>query len=308
MPDERKPGTFAALITAYKVSPEWAAMAESTRSDWTRYLAFVERAWGGIRVDGLLPKHVIDMRDAYADLPPAPPALLTRPLDEYASRPAAANNLLRALSAMIVWSVPRGWRPDNPCQHVPKLGGGEAYAPWSWEDIELFRTVADRRFVEAQTLALLTGQRQGDVLSMLRSKISNGMIAVRQEKTDRELWIPIHRDLQAMLSSMAATSVTVLSNSNGVPWTKDGFKTSWQKQMADERLARLRAKRLVFHGLRKSAVVFLLEAGCTDAEVASITGQSREMVEHYAKQVNQRKLAAAAILKWETSTNQSRVP
>jgi len=31
------------------------------------------------------------------------------------------------------------------------------------------------------------------------------------------------------------------------------------------------------------------------------TGQSREMVEHYARQVNQRRLAAAAILKWETA-------
>ena len=58
---------------------------------------------------------------------------------------------------------------------------------------------------------------------------------------------------------------------------------------------------LVFHGLRKSAVVFLLEAGCTDAEVSAITGQSRQMVEHYARQVNQRKLAASAILKWEAA-------
>ena len=61
------------------------------------------------------------------------------------------------------------------------------------------------------------------------------------------------------------------------------------------------AGRLVFHGLRKSAVVMLLEAGCTTAEVASITGQSYEMVEHYAKQVRQRKLAAAAIAKWENA-------
>jgi transposase len=53
--------------------------------------------------------------------------------------------------------------------------------------------------------------------------------------------------------------------------------------------------------LRKSAVVFLLEAGCTDAEVAAITGQSRDMVEHYARQVNQKRLAAAAILKWEAA-------
>jgi len=45
----------------------------------------------------------------------------------------------------------------------------------------------------------------------------------------------------------------------------------------------------------------LLEAGCTTAEVASITGQSFEMVKHYARQVSQRKLAAAAIAKWENA-------
>ena len=46
----------------------------------------------------------------------------------------------------------------------------------------------------------------------------------------------------------------------------------------------------------------LLEAGCTTAEVQAITGQSMQMVEHYAKQVNQKKLAASAILKWENAT------
>jgi hypothetical protein len=50
-------------------------------------------------------------------------------------------------------------------------------------------------------------------------------------------------------------------------------------------------------------VVTLLEAGCTDAEVAAITEQSRPMIEHYAKQVNQKKLAASAILKWERCGN-----
>jgi hypothetical protein len=66
-------------------------------------------------------------------------------------------------------------------------------------------------------------------------------------------------------------------------------------------MAVLHERRLVFHGLRKSAVVFLLEAGCTEAEAAAITGQSRDMFEHYAKQVNQKRLAAAAILKWEAA-------
>jgi hypothetical protein len=33
----------------------------------------------------------------------------------------------------------------------------------------------------------------------------------------------------------------------------------------------------------------------------AITGQSRDMVEHYAKQVNQKRLAAAAISKWKVA-------
>ena len=45
---------------------------------------------------------------------------------------------------------------------------------------------------------------------------------------------------------------------------------------------------LVFHGLRKSATVALLECGCTDEEVHSITGQSREMIVHYGQQVKRR--------------------
>jgi len=45
----------------------------------------------------------------------------------------------------------------------------------------------------------------------------------------------------------------------------------------------------------------LLEAGCTATAVATITGQSRAMIAHYPIQANQRKLARAAILKWEAA-------
>ncbi|MFM9943177.1 MAG: hypothetical protein ACKVP7_27220 [Hyphomicrobiaceae bacterium] len=48
-------------------------------------------------------------------------------------------------------------------------------------------------------------------------------------------------------------------------------------------------------------MAMLPEAVATDAEVAAVTGQSREMVEHDARQVSHKKLAAAAVLKWETA-------
>src|SRR5262249_24457319 len=93
----------------------------------------------------------------------------------------------------------------------------------------------------------------------------------------------------------------ILVSTRARPWTRDGFKASWAKELNKPEMAEIRRRRFVFHGLGKSAVVFLREAGCSDAETASITGQSRRIVEHYAKQVNQRRLAAPAILKWEAA-------
>jgi len=125
--------------------------------------------------------------------------------------------------------------------------------------------------------------------------ISGGLLAVKQGKTGKRLAIPLHKDLRAVLDTIPKRAVTILTSAEGTPWTPDGFQTSWRKH----RPAVVVEKGLVFHGLRKSAVVTLLEAGCTDAEVSAITGQSRAMVEHYARMVNQEKLARSAILRWE---------
>ena len=59
------------------------------------------------------------------------------------------------------------------------------------------------------------------------------------------------------------------------------------------------------HGLRKNAVNALLEAGCTIAEVSAITGQTHQVVEHYAAQVNRRKLGKSAIVKFERARDKS---
>jgi integrase len=293
-------GTFSALIHAYKASPEWRQLSPRTQTEWARHLDFVEAKWGALLVGGVEPKHVLSLRDMRADTP------------------ADANNMLRSLSAMLGWSALRGWRSTNPCLRVPKLKGGEGWAPWPWDAIQHFRAHGPAHLWEAAALALYTGQRQSDVLVMRWSDIDQGLIAVVQSKTSKKLWIPIHKELAALLAVLEARlrgklgkpgarldlrqyHEPILLSTRSTAWTRDGFKASWAKEVNEPDMAELRTRRLVFHGLRKSAVVFLLEAGCSDAEAAAITGQSRNIVEHYAKQVNQRRLAAAAILKWEAA-------
>ena len=276
-----KPGTFGALIAQYQASPEWNAMSSATRSDWSRYLRWIEKAWGPLSVRALEAKHVFKLRDTYAQVP------------------AAANNLLRCLSAMMSWCIPRGWRDSNPCVHVKKLKGGDGYAPWDSHDIDHFKANARSDLWQAAALALYSGQRLADVLKMRWDDIDKGLIAVTQNKTNKKLLIPMHGNLRSLLGEIPRRSVTILTSSRSKPWTVMGFKASWSTELNRPEMRMLRDKERVFHGLRKSAVVFLLEAGCTDAEVASITGQSRQMIEHYSRQVNQKKLAARAILKWE---------
>ncbi len=283
-PHKPRTGTMAALIADYRESPEWEELSAATRRDYARHLGEFERIWGNLKVAGIEPRHVLALRDTKT------------------ATPAAANALIRTLSAIISWSVPRSYRADNPCRHVRKLKIGQGYAPWSWDHIRHFEEhVSNPELWWAAALALYSGQRQADDLSMQWNDVAQGLIQVVQEKTGKKLWITMHKELREILAVIPKRATSILTSTRGTPWTGDGFRASWGKEMKRSCMKPLKEAGLVFHGLRKSAVVFLLEAGCTDAEVSAITGQSRQMVEHYARQVNQRKLAAAAVLKWEAA-------
>lgn len=285
-----KPSTVRALDRAWGgdpkngfagASPEWDALAPSTKKNWAHQRRQIVAVWGDLEVPGIAPKHVLALRD------------------KLAAKPGAANNLMRCLSSMLGWSVPREWRRDNPCREVKPLKGGDGYAPWPIEVIDAAERELKQRGRQdlwwAIALALYTGQRLNDCLTMKWSAVADGYVYVKQGKTGKELFIRTHRNLEAVLDTIPRRGDTILTSTKGRPWK--GFHASWQKY----RPTLAHSHGLVFHGLRKSAVVMLLEAGATEAETAAVTGQSLAMVAHYAKQVNQRHLASAAVLKWEAS-------
>jgi uncharacterized protein VirK/YbjX len=93
--------------------------------------------------------------------------------------------------------------------------------------------------------------------------------------------------------------IRILTGQRGLPLTIESLKTAWQRQHECIELVTGACHGLVPHGLRKSAVCFLLEAGCSEEEVEAITRQSREMIRHYALELKRHKLAERAIGKWE---------
>jgi integrase len=142
-------------------------------------------------------------------------------------------------------------------------------------------------------LAYYTGQRKGDVLTLRWNAIQDNVLAVKQRKTGKNLWIPLHPVLSEALDKIERIGVTIVSRQDGQPITEFGFNRNWRRQQA-----KLKLINRPFHGLRRNAVNALLEAGCTIPEVCSITGQSFEMVQHYAREVDNLRLAQTAMGRW----------
>ena len=143
---------FDDLITAYRIAPEFTKRAEATRRDYLRYLDIISRAWGTLLVSELRAKHVIKLRD------------------EWAETPVAANHLLSVLKTLVGWGIPREFSETNPCLFVPKLETDEEGAkPWPAWAYELINEHAREDMRRAVLLARHTGQRQADVIRMSRA-------------------------------------------------------------------------------------------------------------------------------------------
>ena len=143
----------------------------------------------------------------------------------------------------------------------------------------------DRELIKANPAAGVKELRTGD-----------GGIRVKQAKTGAELFIPIHPTLAAELAGVDKRGLAIVGRSDGRPYTDSGFNAIWRREKA-----RLGMGGVQFHGLRKNAVEALYEAQCTTQQVQAITGHaSLEMVAHYGKGANQKRLATQAMNRWKT--------
>lgn len=69
---------------------------------------------------------------------------------------------------------------------------------------------------------------------------------------------------------------------------------------------RFREERIVFHGLRKNAVISLLEVGYTETQVGAIVNMSEQMVRHYGREVSMQVLARDGMKLLESRWNEVR--
>lgn len=269
--------TIAAMVDAYFSSPKLSGLRPTTQREYLRDLREFQEEMGHLRPDDLKPHHLARLRD------------------NMAATPAKANKTLKVIGALYSWGREQGWvLQANPASGLGKLEVGE-HQPWPQEALDAFPDALPPALARCCLMGLYTGQRLGDVLAMRRSAVEGNGIWVKQEKTGKLLLIPLHSAIRELV---LRSPDVICPKPGGGAFTTDQFHAA---------LGRARAKlpedspllSVVFHGLRKNATVNLLEAGCSEAEVSSITGMSLAMVVHYGKGARQQHMAREAMKKLE---------
>lgn len=261
------------LIDLYQRAPDYRKLSDGSKRIYDIYLRDLERL-----------------------LPTAPVAEITRGdmrllVDGMAGTPGKANTFLGVCGALFKWGMHREYLKTNPCDGIERMEIGE-HEPWPEEILKAALAGTDDRVRRLTHLLYYTAQRINDALAMTWGDIDGDHLMVRQRKTGKVYRIPLHAALKAELATIPRSSLTIIAGSNG------SMHDTTARAVLKKFVAGFGLRR-VPHGLRKNAVIALLEAGCSVAETASISGQSLQMVEHYAKKRDQSKLASAAVLRWE---------
>ncbi|MBS1725015.1 MAG: tyrosine-type recombinase/integrase [Armatimonadetes bacterium] len=271
--------TFDALREKYFASPNFLKLAPSTRYASRKA---IERI---IRDDKMGHRLVAGMRreDVMAVV------------GKRAETPGAANDALKKIRKLIRFSILLGWRKDDCTLLVESFKAGEWH---TWTDDEVLAYEARWPIGSLQrtsfALLLYTGQRLSDVARMSWRDIRGGSIHVAQEKTDAKLAIPIHAELAAALSAAPRGDFVILVSGHRRAFSPKSFGNFMAKAIGRAGLP----DRCVTHGVRKAAARRLAEAGCTEKEIAAITGHATlKEVARYTKAASQEKLAKAAMSK-----------
>ena len=286
------PGTLQSVLQGYQGSENFRSLAPRTREDYAGHIKKIEKEFGDFPLSALSDRRTRGVLLAWRD-------------KLAATSRRQADYTLSVLARILSWGMDRGLVSANPCEKRGRLyqGGGRVDKVWTLEDETNFLAHAPQRLHLPLLLALWIGQRQGDLLRLPWSAYDGTSIRLRQHKTGVRVLIPCGAPLKAALDAAAKVKQgpLILVSSTGRPWTRHGFKAAWRTACRDAGVVGL-----TFHDLRGTAVTRLALSGCTEAEIATITGHSLRDVQtildsHYLHR--DPALAESAIRKLEKRTN-----
>ncbi|WP_420010615.1 tyrosine-type recombinase/integrase [Tateyamaria sp.] len=270
---------ISSAVRHYKAHKKFRSLASRTRKDYDKHLAYFDDKLGHLAPRNIERHHVISWRDAWAEK----------------HSPHFANYRTRVLS--IVFEHAKDMGLLTKVEENPAMGlKGIKYEKqdrkaWPPKKVQDFRDAYSYGTRERTCfeLCLGTGQRIGDVLKMQWGHVRGRSIAIKQGKTKAELLIPLTSHLKAALAATPRHQSALFILAKDMSKTKTPGQWAYRSAAQAMRKARKAVGALSYdlHSLRYTAAVELLRAGCDDDLIASVTGQSKRMVEHYTRHVRQ---------------------
>ena len=250
-------GVLLSILQGYQASDDFRRLADRTREDYAAKIALIEAEFGDFPLSALIDRRTRGIFMAWRDKL----ALRSRRQADYA---------WTVLARVLSWALNRGLVAANPCEKGNRLyRGSRAEKVWTDADEAAFLEKAPEHLRLALILALWTGQRQGDLLRLPWSAYDGKRIRLKQSKTGARVVVPVGKPLKQALDAAQRRSPIMLTNTDGKPWTADGFRSSWRKACAKAGVTGL-----TFHDLRGTAVTRLAMVECTQVQIATLTGHS----------------------------------
>jgi integrase len=256
---------LSGLIDNYKT--KGLPKAKSTRKSYTYFLDDLRTDHGSMSIAAI---EELGSRTIFEDW-----------RDKWKNAPRMADLAWTVARRVFNYSLNAELIKRNPCR------GGSGYERgsrkeiiWTDTEISLMRAKAPKHIVDALTLAIETGQRQGNLLSLKWSAYDGTRLHLQTSKRGKKVSILVSAELRLLLEELKAQNTkrpvaaqTILTNSRGKPWTEDGFRTSWGKATAK---AGIEGK--TFHDLRGTFITKARRSGSTAEHIAEITGHSKKSV------------------------------
>lgn len=277
------------LFHRYRHSPEWSVLAEGTRYRWGRILDRIEDDLPWVLVEDLNGEKMIP--DLYEWR------------DKQASAPAMADQRMDVLRHVLSWAKTRRIISSNPTEGIGRLHETAdrsqlVWTPEAWATLLEHASDDERRYL---LLALYTGARREDLAAMTWAQIKDGWLAYVPSKTSRSTKVTVELPTDALppladlLAEIPRRNETILTQADGRPWASGTWGVRMMELKAE---AFPEGTPLRFHDIRGTTISKLYEAGCTDAEVAAISGHmlAAGTLRRYAKR--SRSLALSAYQKW----------
>jgi integrase len=278
-----KPGSVSAALAGYYQSRNFHALTGGTparrRAELERF-----RTDYGQRLIASLPKEFIT-------------ALLDSML------PHAARNTLKTLRHFFAWAVERKLMRSDPTLGIRiKVPKSDGHHTWSEGDLAAFerRYPIGSKARLAFAIGLYTGLRRSDAVRIGRQHIRGDELMIpRTQKTKVPLVLPIVPELAAVIAATPSEHLTLLTTKTGKAYNANDFGEQFRKWCDDAGLPHCS-----FHGLRKSMLTRLADAGKTAHQIAAVSGhQTLSEVARYTKAADQRRLAREALLGEQSAEN-----